>query len=96
MKPRIQSPSPLRVAPVGSVPWPEFIVSRCRMVTRFKVSDAFSGTLSGNRSTILSSRLSRPSEMANPTAVDVKVLDTELRMCAVSGTNNFSSSTFPC
>ena len=61
-----------------------------------RIENEISGTLSGNRSTILSSRCRSPSEMAKPTAVDVKVLDTELRMCAVSGTKNFSSSTFPC
>ena len=96
MKPLIQSPSPVLTEPVGSVACPEFIVSKLRIVTFLRFSDGSSGTLSGKRSTIFVSRVRSPSLIANPTAVEVKVLLTEWSTWAVSGVKNFSASTFPC
>ena len=78
---------------------PTFIVRRSLTVTSFIFSSMFSGRASGKNDTSLSSTLRRPSEIANPTAVAVKVLLTENITWGLSGAPSLihcSASTFPC
>ena len=66
---------------IASACWPVDIVSRSRTRIAFRLSLGSAGASSGNAASTVSSRLSLPSAIARPTAVDVKLLLSEKSTC---------------
>src|SRR5688572_23244673 len=72
---------------MSSACWPVFIRSKSRTRIALRLSPGFAGVSSGKNFNTGSSRLSLPSAMAKPTAVDVKLLLSEYIECGVWAAN---------
>src|SRR5262245_4805194 len=68
----------------GSVCWPVFMRSRSRTRIALRLALGSAGASSGKNFSTSSSRLSLPSAMARPTAVEVKLLLSEYSECGAS------------